>query len=126
LQRAQHRGTNEQCNSPVKGSAVNEEALHNDIDLQRILWACYDYWQREGGSPAERMVCHYWVVDPYRDRFGGTFSQNRLRQLARLGFLQQLYAVRGGSRRYYALVNPDRIAELLAGCGIISSPAPIA
>jgi hypothetical protein len=104
---------------------MNEEALRNDIELQRILWACFDYWCREDGPAAERMICHYWVVDPYRDRYGGSFSQNKLRQLANLGFLRRLYTVRGGSRRYYALVNPERTAELLADWGMIPSPAGV-
>jgi hypothetical protein len=72
------------------------------------------------------MICHYWVVDPYRERFGGTFSQNTRRRLARLGFLRELYTVRGGNRRYYALANPERIAELLAGWGMMPSPVPVA
>jgi hypothetical protein len=92
---------------------MNEQAIQNDPELQRTLWACFDYWRREEGPPAERMICHYWVIDPYRDRFGGTFHQAKLRRLANLGFLRELYTVRGGSRRDYAIANPEGVEQLL-------------
>lgn len=59
------------------------------------------------------MTCYYWVIDPYRDRFRGTFHQAKLRPLADIGFLRELYSVRGGRRRYYAIENPDGVEQLL-------------
>src|SRR5262245_31633540 len=97
---------------------MNEEARRRDPDIQRVLSPCYGYWSREMVPPPERMICHSWAIDPYRERFGGTFHQAKLRRLANLGFLRQLYTVRGGSRRYHAIVNPERVAELLAESGL--------
>lgn len=105
---------------------MNEQALQTDTELQRVLWACSDYWRRGTSPPDQRMICHYWVIDPYGDRFGGTFHQGCLRRLANLGFLRQLHTVRGGGRRYYALVNPERIVELLTAWGLLPyTPAPV-
>lgn len=74
-----------------------------------------EYWRREPGAPESRIICHNWVVDPFWNRFGVTFHQSKLRRLVQLGFLRPEYTVRGGTRRYYSVVNPDRLEELLQG-----------
>jgi hypothetical protein len=83
-------------------------------ELLQVLWACHQYWKIQTAPPHERIVCYSWAIDPYRDRFGGTFHQSKLRILARLGFLKEARSVRGGSRRYYQMPEPDRVAALVA------------
>ena len=74
-------------------------------ELQRILWACYDYWQAEPLPADDRTVCFSWVEGSYRTRFGGTFHQSRLAALAKLGYLVPDDSSRGGGRRYYRLTT---------------------
>jgi hypothetical protein len=87
--------------------------IENDLELQRVLWACYRYWQGEALPPHERVICYSWVVRLYEDRFDAGFHQSKLRRLAGLGFLQQDDTSRGGNRRYYMIVDPNRVASLL-------------
>lgn len=101
-------------------NAMNEIVLQRNIELQRILWSCYDYWSREPVPQESRSICHSWVTGPYQDRFGDSFHQSRLRELARLGFLIPDDTSRGGKRRYYRLNQPERIADLLARLGLLS------
>jgi hypothetical protein len=96
---------------------VNE--IENDPELQQILWACYKYWQGEPSPPHKRSICYSWVVSVYEDRFGDKFHQSKLRRLESLGFMQQGDTSRGGSRRYYRLVDPNRVAELLEKWALI-------
>ncbi|HXF85377.1 MAG TPA: hypothetical protein VNK49_08310 [Anaerolineales bacterium] len=87
--------------------------IENDPELQKVLWACYEYWQREILPPENRAICYSWVVRLYQDRFGARFHQSKLRHLAKLGFLQEDDTARDRQRRYYKLKEPDRLAELL-------------
>ncbi len=86
--------------------------IENDRELQRILWACYKYWQIQSSS-AERAICYNWVLRPYEERFGAKFHQSRLRRLKALGFLEQEEISRAGHRRYYRIVDSDRVRALL-------------
>lgn len=85
-----------------------------NLELQRVLWACYRYWQSSDSLPPhERTICYSWVSRVYEDAFGTKFHQSKLGRLAKLGFLERAEASRGGSRRYYRLVDPDRVNALL-------------
>ena len=95
----------------VAAMKVNE--IEGNVELQRILWACYQYWQGEPLPPHERAICYSWVVRLYEERFGTKFHQSKLRRLASLGFLQPSDVSRGGNRRYYKIVDPDKVAGLL-------------
>ena len=99
------------CLEEVIIMKVNE--IENDLELQRVLWACYKYWQSESLPPHKRAICYSWVIGPYEDRFGTRFHQSRLRRLTKLGFLERDVASRGGSRRYYKIVDPNRVDDLL-------------
>ena len=90
---------------------VNE--IESNVELQQVLWACYKYWQGESLPPHERVICYSWVVRLYEDKFGTGFHQSKLRRLASLGFLQQDDTSRGGNRRYYKIVDPNKVASLL-------------
>ena len=82
-------------------------------ELRQVLWACYMYWQGEPVPPDERSICYGWIAGPYERKSGTSFHQSRLRQLVELGFLDQADVARGGYRRYYKIVDPDRIENLL-------------
>lgn len=84
-----------------------------DLELRRILSACYGYWEKEQLPAEKRALCYTWVHNVFKARFGGGFHQSRLEHLARLGFLEKDDTSRGGSRRYYRIVDPDRLATLL-------------
>jgi len=86
----------------------------NDLELQGILWACLDYWSTETCAPAQPVICYKWVARRYHARFGGTFHQSRLAELERLGVLaKDGDTSRGGDRRYYRILDPAGLAELL-------------
>jgi hypothetical protein len=94
--------------------------VENDLELKRVLWACYEYWQGEESSlPHERSVCYKWVLRVYEDRFGGRFHQSKLRRLATLGFLERDDASRREHRRYYRITDPDRVEALLSKWDLI-------
>ena len=59
-------------------------------------------------------MCFSWVEGSYRQRFGRTFHQSMLANLAKLGFLVPDDTSRGGNRRYYRLSDPQMIRELVA------------
>ena len=90
---------------------VNE--IESNAELQRVLWACYKYWQGEPLPPHERAICYSWVVRLYEERFSTKFHQSKLRRLASFGFLQPDDVSRSGNRRYYKIVDPDKVASLL-------------
>lgn len=87
--------------------------IDNDKELQRVLWACYEYWRNEPLPVEDRELCYSWVVGPYKKRFGTQFHQSKLGMLARLGWLNQADTSRGGGRRYYTIPTPERVKELL-------------
>jgi hypothetical protein len=95
----------------VKTMTANE--IENNPELQRVLWACYKYWQGESLPPDERAICYSWVVRTYEERFGTRFHHSRLRDLAKLGFLNQDDDSRSGHRRYYKIVEPNLVNDLL-------------
>jgi hypothetical protein len=82
-------------------------------ELRQVLWACYIYWMGEPVPPDERTIYFGWIAGPYEQKFGTTFHQSRLRQLANLGFLERADVAGVGYRRYYKIVDPDRLASLL-------------
>jgi len=85
--------------------------LRNNPELQKVAKACLDY-----GNP---VVCFSWVARCYRTRFGGTFHQSRLAELERLGFLAKDGETScGGHRRYWRILDPAGLAELLRGCNL--------
>lgn len=85
--------------------------IDNDKELQRVLWACYEYWRAE--PVPERAVCYSWAVEPYKERFGTQFHQSKLTMLARRGLLKRAGTSRGGGRRYYAIPSPEQVKGLL-------------
>ncbi|MBI2986695.1 MAG: hypothetical protein HYY45_08005 [Deltaproteobacteria bacterium] len=87
--------------------------IERDVELQRILWACHEYWRSEPLPIDQRAVCYTWVTGPYEKAFGTQFHQSRLHRLTKLGFLQQAETSRGGGRHYYTLINPEEITVLL-------------
>jgi hypothetical protein len=88
--------------------------IENDPELQRVLWACYQYWQGEEALPPhERTICYKWALDLYESKFGTKFHQSKLRLLAKLGFLKHDDTSRGGHRRYYKIMDPNQVDNLL-------------
>ncbi len=87
--------------------------IEKDVELQRVLWSCYEYWCSEPLPADQRVVCYSWVIGPYEKAFRTQFHHSRLYRLTKLGFLRQADTSRGGNRRYYTLINPERIAGLL-------------
>lgn len=92
--------------------------LENDQELQRVLWACYKYWRGESLPPHKRIICYSWVASLYEERFGTKFHQSKLARLAKLGLLEKDYLSRHGQRRYYTIVDPDRVDDLLWRWGL--------
>ncbi len=95
------------------------DELENDSELQRVLWACYEYWLGESQPVHERTICYNWVVGRYSEKFGVKFHPSRLRHLTKLGFLKEDDTSRGGHRRYYKIINPNRVDELLRKWSLI-------
>ena len=91
----------------------------DDTELQRVLWACYDCWQGQELPPGQRDVCYTWVVPTYQRRFRIAFPQHRLLTLSKLGLLRKADTARAAHRRYYKLVDPQQVAELLRNCGLL-------
>lgn len=86
----------------------------DDTD-QHILWACYACLGNRAAQFDEALVCYSWARERYMARFDGLFHQSRLDRLAKLGFLEKDISTRGGKRRYYKIVDPDRVQSLLQG-----------
>ncbi len=87
--------------------------IQGDVELQRVLCACFWYWESQQLAAEQRVVCYSWVRKVHQARFGVGFHQSKLRKLAALGFLARDETTRRGSRRYYRIVGPDRVAALL-------------
>lgn len=94
------------------------DEIENNAGLQRVLWACYEYWRNESLPITERSVCYTWVVKVYEEKSRVKFHHSALRQLVTLGFLEPDEASRSGSRRYYRIVNPKRVRSLLQKFGL--------
>lgn len=92
---------------------MRTEGIENNHELQQVLWACYRYWQNEALPPPERTICYSWVLRLHEERFGTRFHQSSLRRLAELGFLKQDDASRSGHRRYYRIMDPHGVEDLL-------------
>jgi len=90
-----------------------------DRELQHVLWACYEYSQREPFPPEPRSVCYTWVRRAYEKRFGCRFHQSKLSRLAKLGFLELEETARAGHRRYYQLVDANQVRGLLEEWGLL-------
>ena len=89
------------------------DAIECNPELQQVLWACYTYWKSETLPVLERIICYSWVLPLYEGRFHKRFHQSKLHHLSKLGFLKPDATSRGGHRRYYSLVDPDRVRALL-------------
>jgi len=87
--------------------------ISDDTELQRILWATFAYWKEKDTPPTERLVCYSWILRKYKQRFKTEFHHSRLSQLEKLGFLEKSETSRAGHRRYYKIVNPERVTPLL-------------
>jgi hypothetical protein len=97
---------------------MTAKEIENDSELQHVLWACYRYWQGEVQPPPERSICYSWVLRLHQERFGTKFHQSSLRRLMELGFLKQDDTSRSGHRRYYRIIDPQVIENLLRKWGI--------
>jgi DNA-binding XRE family transcriptional regulator len=98
------------------GQAHLESKELNDLELQRILWACLTYWNSEPNPVDGRAVCYSWVVRCYEAKFGRTFHHSTLLRLVRLGWLTKDKTSRCGTRRYYRINAPAQLTEFLNGC----------
>ncbi len=87
--------------------------LENNLELQHVLIACYEYWRSEPVPPEQRAICYTWGIAPYREMFGTEFHQSKLYWLTKLGFLIQEETARGGGRRYYRIASPDFVKALV-------------
>lgn len=93
--------------------------IEKDPELQGVLWACYKYWQDESLPSDKRVICYSWIVGLYNERFGTKFHQSKLRNLTKLGFLKGDDTSRGLHRRYYKIINPNQVYELLRKWNLI-------
>lgn len=65
-------------------------------ELRRVLWACDEYRRGESMPEEERSIRYSRVIEPFRQRFGGSFHPSKLRRPARPGFPEPEEASRGG------------------------------
>ena len=49
----------------------------------------------------------------YQNKFNERFHQSKLHKLSTLGFLRDEDTSRAGKRRYYTIVDPEKIGSLL-------------
>lgn len=98
---------------------MKADKIENDTESQQVLWACYKYWQDESLPANERVICYSWIVGPYNKRFNAKFHPSKLRHLTKLGFLKEDDSSKGGHRRYYEIINPSQVYELLIKWGLI-------
>jgi len=101
------------CERRHRSFTIKLTDIENDTELKRVLWACLEYWQREPLPLDQRANCYRWVIGPYKKAFGTEFHQSRLYRLTKLGFLRQAGSSRGGNRRYYTIIGPGQVADLL-------------
>lgn len=79
------------------------------IMKKKVLASCLDCLKES----ALGEICHRWVEPRFRERFGGTFHQSILKELAALGYLNEGDLVRGKHRRYYTIPDPKKCEVLL-------------
>jgi hypothetical protein len=91
---------------------MNVAEIEKSPELQRVLLACYEYWQGEPLPLEQRSVCYSWVSGTHRQMFGSEFHPAKLYQLTKLGFLKQDDTSRGGHRRYYKIADPGLVESL--------------
>jgi hypothetical protein len=91
--------------------------------LTRHLRRCRPASQRLANARGSQEICYRWIIDDCRQRFGVGFHQSALQQLADLGYLHPGGLVHGGNRRYYHLVNPPLVVQLLDRWGLNQAPA---
>src|SRR5438093_13758786 len=97
---------------------MNIKEVENDPELRQVLWACYDHWKNDANPPDKRRIWSGYIMDSYRNRFGSEFHQTKLYWVTKHGSLTQAESVRGGARRYYKMIDPDKILNLLQKCGL--------
>lgn len=96
---------------------MSTNGIETERELQQILWACYDFWKESSRPPNEREIYYGWIIDRYKNKFGASFHQATLRRLITLGYLAAGDTARGGDRRYYKLVDPNKTANDLKSWG---------
>jgi hypothetical protein len=87
--------------------------IQGEPELQRILWACYQWWRTCRAFSPDPLIWYGWVAPEYEARFGRRFHQSRLHDLANAGLLEKSLSSRRRHRRYYKLPNPDEVERLL-------------
>jgi hypothetical protein len=92
---------------------MKQSGIDADKELQQILWACFKYWISCPLPPEERIICHHWLMRPYKEKFGTGFDWPKLEELSELGFLVSDMASKSGQSRYYSLADPVKVKELL-------------
>jgi DNA-binding XRE family transcriptional regulator len=112
--------------APLRGHTekLQAESKRLSLELQRILWACFTYWNSEPNPVDERVFCYSWIIWLYKAKFGETFNQIKLHQLARLGLLAKDNTSRCGTRRYYRINDPVQLAQFLKGCRLDRRKGP--
>jgi hypothetical protein len=100
---------------------MGEQVMKSDLQLQQVLWACYDAWRGESVPEPERTVCYSGVVILHLNRFGHMFHHTLMTRLANFGFLVPGDTSRRGHRRFYKLADPVRARELLSQWGLLSN-----
>jgi transcriptional regulator with XRE-family HTH domain len=103
---------------------LQAESKQLSLELQRILWACFTYWNSDPNPVDERVFCYSWIIWSYKAKFGETFNQIKLCQLARLGLLAKDGASHCGTRRYYRINDPVQLAQFLKDCQLDPGPSP--
>lgn len=94
---------------------MKEINIEKSPELQRVLWACYKYWQDESPKHIDKkVICYSWVLEVFEKRFNSGFHQSGLQALSDIGFLQKDMTSRHGGRRYYKVVDIEQIHDLLA------------
>ena len=93
---------------------TTQSSVNIDLELGRVLWACYQYWRDQTLPFNERSICFTWVEKVYQTRFNAKMHQSALERLAKLGYLEKEDTSRSGNRRYYRMPKPELVEALLA------------
>ena len=87
--------------------------IEMDPELQRVLWSCYHYCSLAPSTNQQWSICYEWALHQFEAKFHSRFKQSLLGRLAKMGLLRPEETSRGGRRRYYGIVDPNKVAELL-------------